>query len=92
MNVKLSFDLLCDKKVPKLPYRVTVNGELMTERDYIWDNNEQYLREHVPLELEPGVHSLEVINLDNRNGNFSINNITVNGVSQRLVNGRDFTV
>lgn len=92
MDVKLEFDIMCEKTVDFPRYRVIVNSELMTERDYRWDNKLEYVRELVPMRLEPGVHELEVQNLDPHKGTFSINNITVNGEARQLFNGREFKV
>lgn len=52
---KVAFDLMCDKTVDSVAYRVYVDDELMTERDYIWDNTTQYIRENVPLYTTRGV-------------------------------------
>lgn len=91
MIVKLAFDLMCEKTVPNAGYRVIVDNELMTERDYIWDNANEYVRENVPLQLEPGIHTLEIQNLDRANSTFHINNITINNKPYTL-NGKEFIV
>ena len=82
--IKLEFDLMCKKKVPALPYRIIVNGELMTERDYIWDNNIKYIRECIPLDIPSGTHTLDIQNLDHANGTFSINNVSINGKAHTM--------
>ena len=41
-------------------YRVYVDTDLLTERDFIWSGTEQYVREHVIVNLNPGEHTLRV--------------------------------
>ena len=89
MNVRLEFDLRCTKTVDKVGYRIIINDELMTERDYVW--TDEYVHEIVPLELNKGLHTLEIRNLDTVNGVFHINNITVNG-KEAVLQGKEFRV
>lgn len=91
-TVKVQFDLMCEKSVDKLGYRVMINDELMTERDYIWDNTVEYVRECVPLQLEKGVHVLRIDNLRPNDGTFHINNLTVNNEPKTLFNGKEFKI
>lgn len=41
-------------------YRVFVDGELLTERDFIWAPHEVFIRENIVVNLEPGQHKLLV--------------------------------
>ena len=41
-------------------YRIYVDDELLTERTFIWSGNEQFIREHIIVELESGLHNVEV--------------------------------
>lgn len=87
---KLEIDLFCNIRRDKVAYRLYVNDELMTERDYIWDNTKQYLTEIVPLDIDPGTHTIHIENLNPDNGEFSINTIRLNGKIITLYNGKEF--
>lgn len=89
---KVQFDLMCDKTVDSVPYRVYIDDELMTERDYIWDNTEKYVRENCPIFVERGVHELRIENLKPNDGAFYINNLTVNDKPRTLFNGKEFKI
>ena len=59
---KISFDLFCDKgHEPR--YRIYVNDELFTERNYIWKGT-QYLRENLQIEAEPGNYEIRLEKVD----------------------------
>jgi len=88
--IKLEIDLYADIQRDSIPYRIYVNDELMTERDYVWDNKEQYITEVVPLFLGEGVHTINVENLYPKNGSLKINTIRVDGKTTTLFNGREF--
>lgn len=93
--IKLEIDLFAELN-PKfsegIPYRLYINDELMTERDYIWNNETHYLTEVVPLFLDPGIHTINIENLKPKNGSLMINTIRVNGETITLINGKEFTV
>ena len=89
---KVSFDLMCNKTTESVPYRVYIDDELMTERDYIWDNTAEYVRENCPIISERGVHELRIENLKPNDGEFHINNLTVNGKPRTLFNGKEFKI
>jgi hypothetical protein len=42
-------------------YRVYVDGDLLTERTFIFEGNKNYIKEHMILELDPGEHYVEVV-------------------------------
>jgi len=70
MNLSLSFDVI--GKVSLVPgsthdnwnfynypyYRIYVDNDLITERSWIWVNNDYYLNENLSLDLELGEHSI----------------------------------
>lgn len=59
---RVSFDLFCDKgHEPR--YRIYVNGELFTERNYIWKGT-QYLRENLQIDAEPGEYTILLEKVD----------------------------
>jgi hypothetical protein len=59
-------------------YRVYVDEELLTERDFIWDGLEFFIREHILVELEPGPHKLYIEEIPSGQ-RISIKNVTVDG-------------
>lgn len=61
-------------------YRLYVDKELLTERTFVWPGNEQYIKEHVIVELDPGTHSIEVEQYGT-NGTITAKNIIVDGVA-----------
>ena len=41
-------------------YRVYVDNDLLTERDFIWPGTDVYIREHILVNLAPGKHTLRI--------------------------------
>jgi hypothetical protein len=60
-------------------YRVYVDNDLLTERDFIWGSRDIYIRENIIVHLEAGQHSLRVDHVNNSNGSIRTENVTVNG-------------
>jgi hypothetical protein len=56
--VKASFDLNCDWEGLPPVYRIYVNDELFTEREWIWIDH--YLTETLQIEAPPGQYSVRV--------------------------------
>jgi hypothetical protein len=67
-------------------YRVYVDNDLLTERDFIWGGAHIYMRENIIVNLEPGTHVLKVEQI-NSNGTIRTENVTLNGVASSY----DFT-
>jgi hypothetical protein len=61
-------------------YRVYVNNDLLTERDFGWPGHEVFIRENIVVDLEPGVHQLRIEQIGN-NGKIQVKDITVDGVA-----------
>lgn len=59
-------------------YRVYVDNDLLTERDFIWSGTQQYIRENIIVNLAPGAHTLKV-EQTNKNGTIRTENVTLNG-------------
>lgn len=59
-------------------YRVYVDKDLLTERDFIWSSHSQFIRENILVNLAPGKHTVIVEQINN-NGVIKTKNITVNG-------------
>lgn len=93
MKVTLAVDVLCEWMGYDPAYRVYVDGDLMVERTYIWDNNHQHVRELLEVELEPGAHVLNVEPIINHDtlAHFRTTNFTINGIPSDLNNGT-FTI
>lgn len=67
--------------IDKAPvYRVFVDDDLLTERDFIWPGREIFVCENVIVMLEPGPHELKVEQVSG-NGTITTKNIHVNGVA-----------
>jgi hypothetical protein len=58
-------------------YRVFVDDNLLTERDFIW-GPDIYIRENILVNLEPGEHQL-LIDQVNTAGTISTDHVTVDG-------------
>lgn len=59
-------------------YRLYVDYDLLTERDFIWSGANQFIRENIIVKLKPGEHKLRVEQV-NKNGTIRVENITLNG-------------
>ena len=58
-------------------YRVYVDGELLTERDFIWSGHDMFVRENIVVNLAAGQHNLNIEQI-NGNGTIQVKYITVN--------------
>jgi hypothetical protein len=77
--VSVKVDVYCDHVQTGEPvYRVYVDGDLLTERTWIWPTYEVYIRENIEVEVGTGSHLLRIENVYN-NANFACKNLTVNG-------------
>ena len=89
--IRLDFDLLCSEI--GAAYRVYIQEELMTERNYRWDNTKELVREYLSLEFdEPGTYSVWVESVNSKNSDFTINNVMLNGEPYQLIGGKEFKV
>lgn len=61
-------------------YRVYVDSDLLTERDFIWPGNQTYIKENIVVTLEPGEHTVKIEQVGS-NGTITTRNITVDGVA-----------
>lgn len=59
-------------------YRLYVNDEMFTERTFGWPAYQIYIKEHIFCELETGVHTLRLENLD-VSSRFELDNFRING-------------
>lgn len=78
--VKITVDISC-AYIGKPPvYRVYVDSELLTERTFTWDSQTQYIKEHIQVNLSPGVHWLTLEQVD-ETAAFTLSNMQVDGVA-----------
>ena len=61
-------------------YRIYVDNDLLTERDFTWAGHEVYIQEHILVNLAPGAHVLKVEQIGSY-GVIKPRNITVDGVA-----------
>lgn len=59
-------------------YRLYVNDEMLTERTFGWASYQWYLTEHMCCDLDTGVHTLRLENLDIES-RFELDNFRING-------------
>jgi len=61
-------------------YRVYVNNDLLTERDFTWPAHEIYIKENIEVNLPAGQHTVRVEQVGT-NGKIHAKNVTVDGVA-----------
>ena len=67
----LEFYLYCDWKDVPPTYRLYFDDELMTERTYIWHNDEHVLQERVPVVADPTQpHTITIEQVGQHSGKF----------------------
>jgi hypothetical protein len=83
----LEIDISCDpQNVQFKPvYRLYVNDNLVTERNYIWEST-HFIREHVFVKLPDGQHSIRVETPKNQNNYFRIHRVVYDGAPLRFIN------
>ena len=88
--VELSVDVLC-KWGPYSPsYRLYVDNNLLTERTYVWNNEEAYIKENIVVNIDPGEHTLTLEKCGEKwiYGEFSLVNLIVDDKPAELVNNK----
>lgn len=60
-------------------YRVYVDGDLLVERTFVWDNNKNFIQENLVLILESGAHTLKIERVPG-NAEFRVDNCFVDEV------------
>jgi hypothetical protein len=75
----IDIDVWCKWVYTPPVYRVYVDDELLTERNFIWETTRHYIREHIEVFLDPGWHEVRIENCSNGAAEFITNNIIVNG-------------
>ncbi len=80
MHTKLEVDVYGHWSDNPPIYRIYVNNEMFAERTFGWPSYQNYITEHMYCDLDSGVHTLCLENLDT-NSRFEINSFTVDKVS-----------
>lgn len=75
----INVDVWCRYQGEAPVYRVYVDDQLLTERDFIWEYSRHYISEHIEVLLEPGWHELKIENCSGPGVEFFARNIFVNG-------------
>lgn len=73
----LTVDVYADWETVSPRYRIYVDNDLLTERDFIWDSN-TYICENIFVNLEYGKHVLRIDHV-NSLGKISVKNVTLDG-------------
>jgi hypothetical protein len=77
-TVSITVEVHCARSENSPIYRIYVDEDLLTERNWIWRAYDTYVCEHIEVDLGPGTHVLSLVDCSVVPV-FSIKNITVNG-------------
>jgi hypothetical protein len=86
-EVKLTADVHASWSDTAPRYRVYVDQDLMTERDFVYPGAEIYITEHILVNLMPGGHTVKIEQING--DNIQVKNITVDG---QLIESHEFVV
>lgn len=86
-SVILSVDIHCNWEVNPPMYRLYVNDELFTERNYIWQASE-FVTENLSLNAPPGEYKIKIETPSDFN--FKIRNLQVKYGKAQLLNDSRF--
>jgi len=76
----ITVDVYCHWSEKPPVYRVYVDNDLLTEREFIWPGSEIFLRENILVNLEPGTHCVKIEKISTH-GTITAKNVQVNGVA-----------
>jgi hypothetical protein len=85
---KINIDVFCHKHGNENPvYRIYLDGDLITERTYIWSNakpptttNGQFVKENIWVNLTAGNHEVKLESLDPSFRGFYFTNLMVDDI------------
>lgn len=80
MHTKLEIDVHSHWSESPPIYRIYVDNEMLVERTFGWPSYQNYIREHMYCDLDTGVHTLSLENLDS-DSRFELDYFTVNQLS-----------
>jgi hypothetical protein len=86
MHTKLEVDVYSHWSDNSPIYRIYINDEMLVERTFGWPSYQNYITEHMYCDLDTGVHTLSLENLDT-NSRFNLEHFTVdkNPVNKNLL-------
>jgi hypothetical protein len=86
MHAKLEVDVYSHWSDNPPIYRIYVDNEMLVERTFGWPSYQNYITEHMYCDLDTGVHTLCLENLDS-NSRFELENFTIdkNTVNKNLL-------
>lgn len=70
--VKIRFDVRCDWEAFPPEYRVYVNDELFTERQFKWHGGKKYIKEMLQISAPVGEYEIRFEHLAPYNGTFRL--------------------
>ena len=89
----VSVDVYCESATHGTPmYRVYVDNDLLTERTWIWPVYENYIKEYIEVDIDPGEHQVKIVSCGGES-KFKCRNLTVDNeiVAPGVVNDMLFT-
>ena len=86
---KIEFDLYCEWKTNPPAYRVYVNDEMFTERNYVW-SGPQYLTEILQLSAPAGRYKVRIENLGT--GSFKVRGLKCTAGKASIIDNETFEV
>jgi hypothetical protein len=87
-ETQISIDVYCEPFTLPQAYRLYVDEHLLTERTYVWQNPEQFVREHIVVHLEPGTHEIRIEPISPGFTGFRYKNFHLNKKLAGTVNNR----
>jgi hypothetical protein len=79
MHTKLEVDVHGHWSDSPPIYRIYVDNEMMIERTFGWPSYQNYITEHMYCDLDTGVHTLSLENLDT-NSRFELDHFTLDKI------------
>ena len=80
--ISIEFDLYCDWSSESPSYRIFFDHELLTERTYIWDNRQHYVRENIKVRAPINRHILKIQSLGTESSRFKVENVEITGIER----------
>ncbi len=80
MHAKLEVDVYSHWSENPPIYRIYIDNEMLVERTFGWPSYQNYITEHMYCDLDTGVHTLSLENLDT-NSRFELEHFTVDKIS-----------
>jgi len=83
-TVRIRFNLLCKWETIPPVYRLYFNDELLTERNYLWENDagrKEAVDEVIFVDVADGVHEIKIEKIGPTLGIFQIRNVRIDNCS-----------